>query len=96
MSMNLRLWWSVQTNILIDWNGNPRIVDFGLATVTQDTSSLDSTSEERVTTARYTSPEVLRETGRHSKESDVFAFGMVITEVGVVDLFLAKSPDPSG
>jgi len=34
------------------------------------------------TTPRYASPEILRDTGRHSKESDVFAFGMVMIEVG--------------
>ena len=80
----------VQANILIDTNRNPQIVDFGLAAVARDTNSLDSTSDERSTTARYTSPEILREIGRHSKESDVFAFGMVMIEVGVVDLFRAK------
>ena len=34
------------------------------------------------TTPRYTSPEILMGIGRHSKESDVFAFGMVMIEVG--------------
>jgi serine/threonine protein kinase len=57
-------------------------VDFGLATVARDTNSLDSTTDERATTARYTSPEVLKNAGRHSKESDVFSFGMVMIEVG--------------
>ena len=32
-------------------------------------------------TARFTAPEVLKGIGRTSKESDVFAFGMVIIEV---------------
>ena len=75
-------WRSVQANILIDTNGNPRVVDFGLSTVTQDTNSLDSTSDGQIITVRYTSPEILREGRRHSRESDVFAFGMVMIEVG--------------
>ena len=65
-------------------------MDFGLATVARDTNSLDSTSDERGITARFTSPEVLKGVSRHSRESDVFAFGMVMIEVGVVDLFRAK------
>ena len=72
----------MQANILIDTNGNTRIVDFGLAAVARDTNSLDSTSDDRGITARYSSPEILREGARHSRESDVFAFGMVMIEVG--------------
>ena len=77
----------MQANVLIDKNGNPRIVDFGLAVIARDTNSLDSTSDERGLTARYSSPEILMETGRHSREADVFAFGMVMIEVRVTNLF---------
>ena len=72
----------MQTNILIDTDGNARVVDFSLATVAQDTNSLECTSDEQIITVRYTSPEILREGRRHSRESDVFAFGMVMIEVG--------------
>ena len=41
-----------------------------------------SSPNERGNTPRYTAPEILKNTGRHSKESDVFAFGMVVIEVG--------------
>ena len=71
-----------QANILVDAAGNARIVDFGLATVARDSKSLTSTTDEQGITARYTAPETLKGLGCHSKESDVFAFGMVITEVG--------------
>jgi len=57
-------------------------VDFGLATVARDSNSLESTVEVQGTTARYTAPEILNGVARHSKESDVFAFGMVVVEVG--------------
>ncbi|KAF9789176.1 kinase-like domain-containing protein [Thelephora terrestris] len=67
-------------NILIDANDNPRIVDFGLATVARDSDSLASTSGQMGTTARFTAPEILKGLGRPSKASDVFAFGMVVIE----------------
>ena len=73
---------STQANILVDGNENARIVDFGLATVARDTNSLVSTTDDQGITARYTAPEILRGAGRHSMESDVFSFGMVMIEVG--------------
>ena len=72
----------MQTNILIDTNGNARIVDFGLSTVARDIHSFDSTSEQRGVTPRWASPEILKGDKFHSTESDVFAFGMVMIEVG--------------
>ena len=63
-------------------DGITRLIDFGLATVARDANSLVSTAEEMANTARYTSPEILKDAARHSKESDVFAFGMVMIEVG--------------
>ena len=56
-------------------------MDFGQATIAQDSKSLESTDGGHGYTARFTAPEVLKN-GRHSKESDVFAFGMVVIEVG--------------
>ena len=72
----------MQANILIGTNGIARIVDFGLSTVVRDTNSLDTTSGTRGITARYTSPEILKGGERHSRRSDLFAFGMVMIEVG--------------
>jgi len=54
-------------------------MDFGLTTVAQDSNSLTVTDEQG-NTPRYTAPEILNG-ARHSKESDVFAFGMVTAEV---------------
>ena len=63
-------------------DGNARIGGFGLATVVRDENTFVSTAKESAHTPRYTSPEILRDAARHSKESDVFAFGMVMIEVG--------------
>ena len=64
----------------MDESGNARIVDFGLATVTQNPDSMQNTSCQHGHTPRWTAPEVLRE-GPYSKESDTFAFAMVMIEV---------------
>ena len=72
----------MQANILIDTDGNARIVDFSLSAVARDTNSLDTTSEEWGFTTRWASPEILKEGVFHTMESDVFAFGMVMIEVG--------------
>jgi len=57
-------------------------VDFGLATVARDSNSLVTTEDEQGITARYTAPEILKSDTRHTKESDVFSFGMVMVVVG--------------
>lgn len=72
----------MQANILVDAAGNARIVDFGLATIARDTNSLQSTRGHHGNTPRFTAPEILKDIARHNKESDVFAFGMVVIEVG--------------
>ena len=72
-----------QANILVDAVGNPRIVDFGLATIARDSKSLETTNDHQATTLRFTAPELLQARAPHSKASDIFAFGMVVIEVGV-------------
>ena len=71
----------MQANIVVDVAGSARIMDFGLATVARDSNSLESTVEVQGATARYTAPEILKGVANHSKESDVFAFWMVMVEV---------------
>jgi len=69
-------------------------VDFGLAIVARDSNSLESTVEDQGATARYTAPEILKGVANHSKESDVFAFGMVMVEVGANESIPRKGPYP--
>ncbi|KAF9789363.1 kinase-like protein [Thelephora terrestris] len=68
-------------NILVDDAGNPRITDFGLATVTQNTDTPRSGVDSREHTARWTAPEILSGKGTYSKEADVFSYAMVMIEV---------------
>lgn len=70
-----------QPNILVDDSGCPRIIDFGLAMVTQNQDSVRSAQGEHAHTARWTAPEILSEQGSYSKEADVFSFAMVMVEV---------------
>ena len=69
-----------QSNIVIDDFGNPRITDFGLATIVRDPNSYVSTSEDQGHTLRWTAPEIFGGEAA-TRESDVFSFGMVIIEV---------------
>ena len=69
-----------QHNILVDNSGHARIADFGLAMVARGPESLWSGSGPNGHTPRWSAPEVLRE-ATYSKESDIFAFAMVMVEV---------------
>ena len=70
-----------QSNILVDASGHARIVDFGLAVVTHDLDLIRSGSDECEDGVRWIAPEILDGRGTHSKEGDVFSFGMVTIEV---------------
>ena len=71
----------MQARILVDAAGHARIVDFCVATVVRDSESLVSTPEGSELTFRYAAPEILKNVAHRSKESDVFAFAMVVIEV---------------
>ena len=79
---------SFKANILIDRNGHARLADFGLLTAISDPTNFTASSSA-VThgTTRWMSPELLHpdlfdlKDSRPTKESDCYAFGMVIYEV---------------
>jgi len=65
-------------SVLIDNAGTARIADFGLATVTGLEPAVPI---QKCYSIRWTAPEVLRGETGVSKESDVYAFGMLVVEV---------------
>ena len=78
---------TVQANILIDQDNNPRLADFGLLTIISDpANNLSSSSHAHGGTARWMSPELIYpkqfgfKKSRPTKASDCYAFGMVIYE----------------
>ena len=64
----------------MDDSGHAHIAGFGHATVTQDLDSMWNISVQRNYSKRWSAPEVLTG-GGYSKETDVFAFAMVMIEV---------------
>ncbi|XP_063844866.1 activin receptor type-1-like [Scylla paramamosain] len=74
-------------NILVKLNGACVIADFGLAVMhTQTTGEINISSNPRVGTKRYMSPEVLNETINMSvfesfRKVDIYALGLVLWEV---------------
>ena len=72
---------------MFDNTGTPRISDFGCSSITRDPASMNASTPIRPTTIRWTAPEILEaasnsEVWRPTKMSDVYAFGMVVVEVG--------------
>jgi serine/threonine protein kinase len=77
-----------QANILVDPNGHARLADFGFLTITSDSTNPTVSSSFAVGgTIRWMSPELFYPDNsglrgaRPTKQSDCYAFGMVIYEV---------------
>ena len=82
---------SVQSNVLIDGDGNPRICDYGLAFIIEPS---EFTSIKTAGACRWTAPEIMNppeETtstndslALFTRESDVYAFAMTVIEVNKI------------
>jgi len=70
-----------QPNILVDHNGNARLTDFGLTSIVRGLNSVLATPVKGYTEA-WAAPEVLEKGDKATSEADIFAFGMVVIEVG--------------
>jgi len=66
---------------VVDASGNARITDFGLASIVRDPKSLVIALDDQGYSPRWAAPEILQSTSPTTKESDIFAFAMVIIEV---------------
>lgn len=67
------------SNILIDGDGHPRLLDFGIATLLDDTALLPATTQAMLT-PDYAAPEQLEGEGA-SVATDVFALGVILFEL---------------
>ena len=70
-----------QVNILVDNSGLVCLADFGLATVTQNPSSMQNVSRPGGFTPGWTAPEILEAKETCSKKADIFSLAMVMIEV---------------
>ncbi|KAM3396146.1 G-type lectin S-receptor-like serine/threonine-protein kinase [Capsicum galapagoense] len=66
-------------NILLDKDMNPKISDFGIAKICEE-SNIGAKTNRVVGTYGYLSPEYALH-GRYSVKSDVFSFGIIILEI---------------
>ena len=78
----------IKANILIDKDHHARLADFGLLTITSDSTNFAPSSSHMTSgTMRWMSPEILDpdlfgfKDSRPTKESDCYALGMVVLEV---------------
>ncbi|MBZ5603607.1 MAG: serine/threonine protein kinase [Acidobacteriia bacterium] len=64
------------SNILVDTSGNPKLLDFGIAKIMDD--SLDQTqTQERLLTPEYASPEQIRG-GAQNTATDIYSLGAIL------------------
>ncbi|KAH7338145.1 kinase-like domain-containing protein [Rhizoctonia solani] len=69
------------SNILVSSDGDPKLTDFGLSTMSEAGLAFSETTNVHAGSMRWASPEQLLEGSPSSKPSDVYALGMTILEI---------------
>lgn len=81
---NLNLW-----NILLNNKAEPKLTNFGLS------HHHDKTASPSVITSRFVAPEVIRNAGPTSPQSDIFSLGAILYELITGKPHRADAPPPS-
>lgn len=80
-------------NVMIQIDGNLKLIDLGIASRMKDAST--STSGEGFGTPAYMPPEQAEKGGRVGKYTDIFALGIMLFEMLTGNLpFTSNNPDP--
>ncbi|KAG9110388.1 hypothetical protein FRC07_008193, partial [Ceratobasidium sp. 392] len=74
-------------NILVSFDGTPKITDFGLAVLRDGVFSYSATSNGGGGTVRWMAPELFSEGATRTYQTDVYALGMTLLE-----MFTGKEP----
>ena len=73
-----------KSNVLIDKDGNARLTDFGLTSITRGDNSTRGTQDQDVpTTGAWAAPREVQMGGFMTKGGDIFMFAMMAVEVCV-------------
>ena len=68
-------------NILVDRNGNAKVVDFGIAQLRDDTDGERTSADVVMGTLAYMSPEQKQSSANVTYAADIFALGVIIYEI---------------
>ncbi|KAH7338688.1 WD40-repeat-containing domain protein [Rhizoctonia solani] len=64
-------------NVLVSSDGLAKLTDFGISTMTESSLAFSATTTSQAGSVRWAAPELLLEESVKTKESDVYALGMV-------------------
>ena len=82
-------------NVLFDHAGNVKLTDFGASSVVDKSQSLRRGVYVAYGSLGYMAPELLKKDARRTKESDLYALGIILYEMLVGRLPGRRSPMPS-
>jgi serine/threonine protein kinase len=80
-------------NVLLDGTMRAKLTDFGLSKVKVETKTTTAGTSKVSGTIRWMAPELLKRGGKPSKESDVYALGMILWEMTTRKIPYEDAPD---
>ena len=82
-------------NVLFDRAGNVKLTDFGAASIVDKSQSFSRGVYVSFGSLGYMAPELMKKDARRTKESDLYALGIILYEMLVGRLPGRRSPMPS-